>query len=253
MVWSYSRVNSFSECPYKWFLTYLYRDKNGRPLRKRSGFFAEFGSYIHLILQMYFSGLLRKEDLSLFYVRHFEKNVRSGAPNRKIYNNYFRQGFDYLDRLSFPEREIVGVEDKVEFTFAGKPWTGFIDLESMDDGKLIVTDHKSRALKPRSKRSKPTKADAELDSYLKQLYVYAAAIRQKYDRFPDILEFNCFRPQVMIQEPFDLNRFQQVEEWARMEIETITRNDSWMPNPDYWRCNFLCDVCRDCEYCVKKG
>jgi len=250
MVWSYSRLSSFSDCPYKWFLTYLYRE-NGKQLNKKSGFFAEYGTFIHSILQMYLSGVLRKEDLSTYYLLNFRKNVKSKAPNVTIYKNYFDQGFQYLDTVVFPTRKILGVEDEVYFEFAGKPFRGFIDVETEEDGKLIVTDHKSRALKPRSTRSKPTKSDLELDGYLRQLYVYSAAIKQKYGKFPDILEFNCFRPQIMIQEPFKLKRYHQVEDWACSEIETITKNDSWHAAPQYWRCNYLCDVCADCEYFTK--
>lgn len=240
-------MNSFNDCPYKWFLTYLYRDENGKPLKKKSGFFAEFGSYIHLILQMYLSGVLPKKELSTFYVTHFKSNVRAKAPNQKIYKNYFEQGFQYLDSISFPKRNILGVEERVDFTFAGKPWTGFIDVVG-DDNRLIITDHKSRTLKPRSKRSKPTKSDAELDDYLRQLYVYSAAVKDKYQRFPDILEFNCFRSQTIIQESFDIQRYHMVEQWAKEEINRITCNNRWQANPDYWRCNYLCDVCRECEY-----
>lgn len=247
MTWSYSRLTSFSDCPYKWFLTYLYRDKNGRKLPKQSGFFAEFGSYVHLIMQMYLSGELKKSELSTYYVSHFAENVRSKAPNHKIHNNYFKQGFYYLDKINFPDRKIVGVEESVEFMFAGKPWMGFIDVIS-DDNQLIITDHKSRTLKPRSNRSKKTKSDAELDDYLRQLYVYSAAVKQKFDRFPDVLEFNCFRSQTMIQEPFNLKRFHEVEQWAEDEIESITRNDNWEPRPEYWRCSYLCDMCKECEF-----
>ena len=247
MTWSYSRVASFDDCPYKWFLSYLYRDENGHSLKKKSGFFAEFGSYMHKILQMYLSGLLEKERLSTYYVAHFKENVFSKAPNSKIYMNYFQQGFHYLDDFSFPSRSIIGVEEKVDFMFAGRKFTGFVDLIS-ENGKLIVTDHKSRTLKPRSKRSKPTKHDAELDEYLRQLYVYSAAIKGKYGRYPDILEFNCFRSQAMIQEPFESKRLYTVEDWASKTIDSIATNDKWSAKPDYWRCNYLCDVCDHCEY-----
>lgn len=247
MTWSYSRVASFAECPYKWFLSYLYRDDNGSALRKRSGFFAEFGSYMHSILQMYLSGLLARERLSTYYVAHFRENVFSKAPNQKIYLNYFQQGFDYLESFTFPHREVIGVEEKVDFTFADRSFTGFIDLISQDE-KLIITDHKSRALKPRSKRSKPTKQDAELDEYLRQLYVYSAAVKNKYGRYPDVLEFNCFRTQTMIQEPFDPKRFYAVEKWAGDTINSIVTNDKRGASPEYWRCNYLCDVCDHCEY-----
>lgn len=248
MVWSYSRVSAFDDCPYRWFLTYLYRDKNGNRIKKESSFFAEYGSYMHLILQMYLSGELNKKDLSTFYVRHFKENVSSKAPNQKIYHNYFRQGFDYFEDFAFPDRKILGVEKNVEFTFAGKDFTGYIDVVSSDDGKLIVTDHKSRTLKKRSKRSKPTMADKELDNYLRQLYLYSSAIKSEYGRFPDALEFNCFRSQDIIQEPFDIEKYHTTEKWAKTEIDRITRNNDWSPRPDYWKCSYLCDVCKECEY-----
>lgn len=248
MVWSYSRINSFDDCPYRWFLTYLYRDENGKKIKKKSGFFAEYGSYIHMILQMYLSGVLPRSELSTFYVAHFKDNVHAKAPNQKIFQNYFEQGFNYLDNLNFPKRKIVGVEQEVNFVFAGKPFTGYIDVVTENDGKLIITDHKSRTLKPRSKRSKPTKSDAELDKYLRQLYIYSVAVKDKLGRSPDILEFNCFRNQEMIQEPFKEDRLAQVEAWVKDETERITTNDKWTANPDFWRCNYLCDVCRECEY-----
>ena len=254
MTWSYSRLTAFEECPYRWFLTYLYRDpKTGQPLRRQSGFFAEFGSFMHMILQLYLSGTLRLEELPVFYIRHFAGQVRARAPNDRIYRSYFEQGLCYLDSLSFPKREILGVERQYSFTFAGKPWIGYIDLCSMDGEKLILTDHKSRLLKPRSGRAAPTKSDLELDAYLRQLYVYSAAVHEHTGRWPDELEFNCFRGGTLIREPFLPERCAEVEEWARGRITEITVNDTWKPHPDYWRCNYLCDVCADCEYRVERG
>ena len=150
--------------------------------------------------------------------------------------------------MSFPKRDVLGVEQQVSFEFAGRPWTGFIDLISEEDGKLIITDHKSRTLKPRSNRASPTKSDLELDSYYKQLYVYSAPVKELYGKYPDALEFNCFRSQTMIQEPFREDKFHRMEQWSKKEIEKIIVNDDWEARPDYWRCHYLCDVSGDCEY-----
>ena len=249
MTWSFSRLNLFDDCPYRWFLTYLYRDENGKRVKKKNGFFAEYGSYMHLILQMFFSKILRKDELSTFYVLHFSDNILTKAPSRKIYNNYFKSGFDYFEQFDYPKRRIIGIEREIDFTFADKRWTGFLDLESMtDDGKLIITDHKSRSLKPRSKRHKPTKTDLELDDYLKQLYIYSAAVKERDGKYPDVLEFNCFRTSTIIQEPFDINRLAETEAWAKESIEKITCNKSWEAKPDFWRCRYLCDVSHECEY-----
>ena len=88
----------------------------------------------------------------------------------------------------------------------------------------------------------------ELDDYLRQLYVYSVAVKDKYGRFPDILEFNCFRSQTMIREPFKADRLNEIESWTKKEIDQIILNDRWEPQPDYWKCNYLCDVCDDCEF-----
>lgn len=230
-------------------MTYLYYDKNGNPLEKRSSFFSEFGTYIHSILQLYLTGQLSISELSTYYVLHFAEQVRSPPPNSKVRNNYFTQGFEYFERFNYPKREILGVEQKMNFEFAGRQWIGYIDVCSRDrDNRLIITDHKSRTLKPRSNRKKPTKTDKELDDYLRQLYVYAVAVKESSGVYPDTLEFNCFRSNIFIRESFKPERLHEVEDWANTEIEYIITNSDWSAKPDFWRCSYLCDVCEHCEY-----
>lgn len=84
----------------------------------------------------------------------------------------------------------------------GVPFIGYIDFLGELDGSLYVVDNKSRVLKPRSKREKPTKTDEELDAYLKQLYLYSAAVEEEYGVRPCKLCFNCFRTDTFIEEPF---------------------------------------------------
>ena len=43
MQWSFSRLNSFYNCPYEWFLHYIQCNKS------ENGFFGEYGSLIHKI------------------------------------------------------------------------------------------------------------------------------------------------------------------------------------------------------------
>lgn len=41
MVWSYSRVRAFEDCPYRWYLKYI------RHLRGKDMFFASYGTFMH--------------------------------------------------------------------------------------------------------------------------------------------------------------------------------------------------------------
>lgn len=204
---------------------------------------------MHSIMQQYLTGVLTKNELVPYYLTHFLTEITGKAPTQKIYQSYLEQGRQYLKALSFPARKILKVEDEMHFEFAGHPFTGFLDLMSEDeDGKLYITDHKSRALKPRSNRSKPTQSDVELDKYLRQLYIYAHAVHSLYGRYPDYLEFNCFRTNTWICEPFSIERMQEVEEWARDLIDRITSESKWNAHLEFWFCKHLCDVAEECEY-----
>ena len=204
---------------------------------------------MHSIMQQYLTGVLTKNELVPYYLTHFLTEITEKAPTQKIYQNYLEQGRQYLKTLSFPVRKILKVEDEMHFEFAGYPFTGFLDLMSEDeDGKLYITDHKSRALKPRSNRSKPTLSDVELDKYLRQLYIYAHAVHSLYGRYPDYLEFNCFRTNTWICEPFSIERMQEVEKWARDLIKRITSESEWNAHLEFWFCRLLCDVADECEY-----
>lgn len=204
---------------------------------------------MHSIMQQYLTGVLTKNELVPYYLTHFLTEITGKAPTQKIYQSYLEQGRQYLKTLSFPARKILKVEDEMHFEFAGHPFTGFLDLMSEDeDGKLYITDHKSRALKPRSNRSKPTQSDVELDKYLRQLYIYAHAVHSLYGRYPDYLEFNCFRTNTWICEPFSIERMQEVEKWARDLIDRITSESKWNAHLEFWFCKHLCDVAEECEY-----
>lgn len=150
MEWSYSRLSAFEDCPYLWLQRYIYE------IPGQSKFFAQYGSLMHSILQQYLTGMLHKEELTPYYLSHFTTDITDKAPLHKIHMGYLEQGRQYLKTLSFPARKVIKVEDKMQFQFAGHSFIGFLDLLSEDEsGKLYITDHKSRALKPRSNRAKP--------------------------------------------------------------------------------------------------
>lgn len=250
MRWSYSRVNCFHHCPYQFLLGYISREKS------QDAFFADFGSLIHAELEKYLSGELTEEALSTDYIMNYRDAVKGKAPTSKMAAKYFQSGLDYLNDVNFPYdvKDIVWVEEPVRFTVGDFEFTGIIDclIEDPEDG-LVLLDHKSRKLRPRSPRKKksPTKSDQELDEYQRQLYLYSIAVEDKIGRLPDVIAFNCFRNEPkhrLIKEAFDKEKFEDAKEWAINSIKTIIDNDSWEPDMDYWKCNHLCSYNKACEY-----
>lgn len=247
MRWSYSRLTTFEQCPYRFFLQYIEHEKKV-PL-----FFSDFGSFVHHILELYLTGLLPKEELPSFYLKRFPNKVKGGAPNPKIYKSFFKAGLDYFRNINFCDEHPEAVEWKTEFNIGGNSFVGIIDVVSTKDGKLAIIDHKSHPLKPRSGRKIPTKGDLELDKYLRQLYLYSIPVYEKYGRFPDKLMFNCFRTGVLIEEPFNEENFKEVCQWALNLIAEITKCDLWTADPDYFKCRYLCDCHDACDYYEVKG
>lgn len=241
MTWSYSRITAYENCQYRFYLKYIKKTKGVRH------FFSDYGSFMHLIIQKYLIGELKKEELAGYYLMNFRRNIVGKAPSQKIFNSYFQQGLIYLKNIAPIKEEIIGVEKEVSFNLRGREFIGYIDKVSWNNG-IIITDNKSRSLKPRSNRKKPTKSDIELDEYLRQLYIYSIPIEKEFHELPKHLVFNCFRTQTEISEPFNIETYEQTKQWAWNTIEKIANEDKWKPNIDWFRCQHLCDVCNQCEY-----
>ena len=211
-------------------------------------FYSDFGSFIHALLASYYTGAKSKSQIIGDYITNFRSMVLGRAPSQAIWARFFNQGLTYLQAFEpFPE-EILGVERKIDFHIGDQRFTGFIDLLLKGDRGLVVLDHKSHDLKPRSQRTKPTRSDRELDEYLRQLYLYSAAIMQLYGAYPAELVFNCYRTGVLIREPFSAAACDEAQKWALDSISEIENQTSWRPNLDYYYCNYICDCHDECEY-----
>lgn len=243
MTWSYSRIGCFQACRYRWYLKYL------RSLRGDDRFFSSYGRFLHQILERHLSGQLPESELATYYLANFSREVIPPAPSHAVFRSYFEQGLQYLrSGRMLPYRELLAVEDRAQFNVDGFPFVGVIDCIARDGGDLVVIDHKSRALKPRSGKRKPTRADEELDAYLRQLYLYCVPIKDRFGAYPARLEFNCFRTGMLISEPFDPVRYQEAQDWAAHMVSEILDCDDWSPDMDYFKCRYLCEVSDECEY-----
>ena len=244
MTWSYSRASAFEDCPYRWYLKYI------RFPRKKwdDTFFATYGSFMHKLIDLHYKEGLAPEQMLERYLHGFRNEVTYKAPSQKVFGNYFAAGIQYLSHFEPIPFAPMETEMEVEFDIDGIPLVGYIDFLGRGDDGISIVDNKSRALKARSRRKTPTKADKELDSYLQQLYLYSVAVKQRYGEYPKWLCFNCFRTQTFIKEPFDEKAYAESRQWLKDKVFEITHETDFSPNIEWFKCQYLCECKNYCEY-----
>lgn len=242
MTWSYSRVETFDDCPYRFFLKYIHGSN------EQDKFYATYGSLMHELIEEYYNEGISNDELCERFLLRFPEQVIGERPGPDIAGRYVRSGIEYLRNVKPMKYHTIGVEKRVEFEINGYNFLGFIDYLGELDGEYYIVDNKSRDLKPRSNRKTPTVKDKELDKMLRQLYLYSAAVKQEYGKFPKSLCFNCFRTGVFIEEPFKIEDYESAISWATESIEYIKESDDFPPSIDFFACRYICGVSDDCVY-----
>ena len=248
MVWSYSRLETFNTCPYKFFLKYISEEED------KPQFYTSYGSFIHKLIEQYYNDEISKDNLWVEFVTKFKDSVKGEIPSEEIVKKYIQLGVDYFKNFQPFDFKPIAVEEMIEFKIDDINFIGFVDFVGEKDGEFYIVDNKSRDLKQRSKRKKPTKNDEEIDKMLRQLYLYSTAIKDKYGKYPKALCFHCFKNGVFIEEPFDETAYKKAIDWAKGIIEDAKETEEFYPNVDFFSCKYLCGVSDECVYdAISKG
>ncbi len=94
MVWSYSRIKAFEDCPYRWYLKYI------KKFHGKDMFFSSYGTFMHKLIELYHKGEKTPRQIVDMYLQDFKTEVVGRAPNRKVFSSYFTGGLQYLKSTS---------------------------------------------------------------------------------------------------------------------------------------------------------
>lgn len=250
MLWSFSRLSSYHQCPYGFYLKYV-QCNEGEP-----NFFGQYGSLIHSILEKY-----EKEELSLFeisqyYEVHFNNVVTCDAPSNKyvdIRQSYYDKGLEYLDNIDLilDKYEILGIEKEVKFNIGGYEMIGYIDLllRDKETGDITVLDHKSGSVKFKKNGEISKTEEEHVLGFKRQLYLYSDAVIKEYGKKPRYLQWNLFKDRNWLTVEFNDKEFEEAKQWAEDTVKSIEQETAWLPNPSQYFCWNICDMrnCA-CEY-----
>lgn len=245
--WSFSRLESFYQCPLAWHKTYI----DCEP--KCSNAFAEYGSCCHKILEDYENGSINIFNISDEYDKRFADEVVTDFPYNQysdLKESYYLKGKKYFEEIDLPigAIEILGIEEKVNFEINGKPFIGFIDLRYKDkDGNVIFMDHKSANITFTKKGLVTKSCQEKMKKYKYQQYLYTIPFIEAGEKV-DFLEWNFFNNQKIYRIPWNPKEYAEAIVWARMTIELISKEEDWNPNVEWYYCVNLCDHRDRCEY-----
>lgn len=258
MTWSFSRVNSYSNCPFEWKLKYIDRAP------QLNSAFAEFGTLCHELFEAYAKDELAVYELADEYDSRYNDVVVDEFPpsrGRPMADTYYERGKELFSTFEGfnPNWEIVGVEQAVDLKVDKYRFIGYIDLlvRDKEDGRLIVVDHKSK--------SKFANKE-ELKDYAKQLYLYSQWVFEKFNEYPKQLYFNMFRAGTTEIIPFDEDELKEAKQWFVDTIHkiendvdfwdkiTMSYEESGKSIEDYGFNDFYCKyLCGSREHCSMSG
>lgn len=240
MIYSYSAISSFENCPLKF--KYAYIDKI-EPLRRNIEAF--MGNRVHEALEKLYRDKLYEKVCSLaellnFYNERWEKEIGSHvfvAKDEYNVENYRKMGerylIDYYNTYKpFDEGRIIALEKRVFFPLNEKYWvSGIIDRITEVDGIYEVHDYKTSLYLP-------TKKEIENDC---QLALYALALDYLYGikEVELVWHFLAFNKEIRLKKKsYEDARRELIKKIER--IEYAIKNNEFPANES--------SLCKYCEY-----
>lgn len=245
MIWSYSRLTSFENCPYGWAQQYI----ECQPTE--GNFYSDYGKLVHECHEKYEKGEIDFFDVQQYFEDHWSTDVVHEAPPNKyvdIGQKYYDDAIDYFMNMeALPsDLTVAGVEKEIRFEIAGKPFVGYIDLLLKDeaDGTYIIRDHKSHNFSFLKNGELNKKGKSELEDFKRQLYLYSIPLIEAGETVKE-LQWNVFRNQKLISVPWKREEYEATIKWAEDTIQKICEVSEYLPSPDWYYCYNLCNV-RNC-------
>lgn len=248
-VYSYSQLSAFDECKYGFYLQRIEGIEE-----QASNAFAERGSLIHDLLDMWAKKILTKEEMLAEYERRYSDEVISAWPRMMASKGYakkaYETGIQFLENFDeFEGYEVLSAEEKFTIQLplsdgTTRPFTGIVDmiLRENKTKDLIICDHKSKSLQSFKK---------DEDKMYRQQLLYASYVKDQYGEWPGSLMFHLFNESgVKPQRLFAMPQYEEALDWATKQIKGMEEYTviDWLTckeKPDFF-CWELCSARKSC-------
>lgn len=148
-VWSWSEVSCYLQDEYEYFLKYV---KHIKPDKTTSKAYLELGSCIHDLLQKYYEGDIKKEEIAKRFKDRFEELqilqigfTSDETKDAQIAYNYYNNLIDYCENFK-PLKGNNLCETTVYTKVGNRIFMGYIDMLNINDGVLMQQDFKTSTI-----------------------------------------------------------------------------------------------------------
>lgn len=207
---------------------------------------AQYGSYIHALLEKWAQGKASPEMLRAEYPSGYDAAVSAPLPEGKELD-YFERGLAYFSGfrgvLAEYAPKVLMAEQTLSAQSSRAPYVGVLDLVlELKDGRRALVDHKSSL--------KASFYGAKGRERRRQLYLYAWLLKENFGFLPEVLCFNLFRENKELIFDFSETEYQETLLWmAMVEDGLIPLMEScgdtpfdWPARPDPFWCRSVCMV-----------
>lgn len=175
-LWSWSRYKTYKEDPYEYMLKYIKRIKEDR-----HNIYSYSGSAVHSLIEDYYNGEIKKEDmlpkyedeLLMMNLSEYKYDRNDADKNEKIANKYEACIRHFFSNHTKPNWSMVTEPFVIIKIADGIVFQGYIDNLAVDNDdtqkKILITDYKTSTIYKGEKLKKESG----------QLYLYAEGISQK--------------------------------------------------------------------------
>ena len=178
-IWSFSRMNSYVNMPWEYYIKYVLRKKVDT-----SNAWTYQGTAVHDIIQDYIKGKYSHEKmLKLFdelQIKHQVEKPELTFPSDSIKENYVENLRHYFKHIDYSDIEDLQKAIELPITAVFKDsngqnivFIGYADLIYREDDKFYIVDFKTS--------SKGKFSGASLEESAKQLKIYAIGLHQMFN------------------------------------------------------------------------
>lgn len=220
---SYSRLDTYTSCPLKYFYTYIARED------RTFGAAAALGNIVHGVLE-------KTEELDLRDMLELMDGQRGKYdPDQQISQALIDAGWqmlvEYVDRHGTETPKVLGREVQFAIVLGSAVINGYMDRVEQDPDKTIrVTDFKTGTWEYRGHAR---------DNL--QLGLYAVAAAELYGVDEIYAELYYLRSGKRPGHLFTKSDLEDAADRVSIMVEKILSDRHFHPTTDNWQCRKLCD------------